>query len=263
MRLDRWLVASGHFSSRARAQAAIAAGLVTVNGKVAARPALTVGPADTVTVSGDPIGFVGRGGLKLAAALDAFAVAPAGRDCLDVGASTGGFTDCLLQRGARQVLAVDVGTGQLHPRLQADPRVWSLPGTDIRAVDAETICARWGKLPSLAAIDVSFISVRLVLPSVSRLVAPGADLIVLVKPQFEAGREAVGKGGIVRDTARQRQAVAAVADAAAALGLQVSPAFACPVTGGDGNQEYFLHLRTSREDGGEPVGSRRAHCQSR
>lgn len=254
MRLDRWLAATGAFPSRARAQAAIAAGLVQVNGVVVTRASHVVGESDDVSVTGDPVGFVSRGGLKLAAALAAFDVSPASRDCLDVGASTGGFTDCLLQHGARRVAAVDVGKGQLHPTLQHDARVWSLPETDIRSLSAHVLLARWGALPSLATVDVSFISVRLVLAPIVGLVAAGGDVLVLVKPQFEAGRAAVGKGGIVRDPASQQRAVAAVAEAAAALGLAVSQPFASPVTGGDGNQEYFLHLRKPPADRGEPVG---------
>lgn len=242
MRLDLWLATERLLPSRARAQAAIAAGLVTVNGTVIKRAAHQVGPDDVVVVTGDPVGYVGRGGMKLAAALDAFRVSPQGRDCLDVGASTGGFTDCLLQRGARRVLAVDVGQGQLHPDLVQHPQVWSLPQTDIRDVRPETVQRRWQSLPDLAVVDVSFISLELVLPAVAALVHPGGELLVLVKPQFEVGPAAVGKGGIVRDEASRQRAVAKIAAAAAALRMTVSPAWPCPVTGGDGNQEYFLHM---------------------
>lgn len=243
MRLDLWLAAEQLLPSRARAQAAIAAGLVTVNGTVITRPSHRIGPDDAVSVTGDPVGYVGRGGLKLAAALDAFGVSPNGRDCLDVGASTGGFTDCLLQRGARRVAAVDVGQSQLHPVLLADRRVWALSQTDIRQLEPVAVQAVWGALPDLAVVDVSFISLRLVLPAVVQLTAASGELLTLVKPQFEVGRSAVGKGGIVRDERIRQRAVTDVAAVAASLGLQASPAWACPVTGGDGNQEYFLHLR--------------------
>lgn len=241
--MDVWLAAERLLPSRARAQAAIAAGLVKVNGHVVTRAAHRVGPADVVEVTGDPIGYVGRGGMKLAAALDAFGVSPHGRDCLDVGASTGGFTDCLLQRGAKRVLAVDVGQNQLHPHLQRHAQVWALEETDIRDVRPEAVQAKWQSLPDLAVVDVAFISVALVLPAVAALVRPGGELLVLVKPQFEVGRAAVGKGGIVRDAAHRQQAVEKIVAAAAALGLQVNPAPACRVTGGDGNEEYFVHMR--------------------
>lgn len=245
MRLDLWLTAQRLLPSRARAQAAIKAGHVTVNGNVVTKTSFPVGPDDVVAVSGDPIGYVGRGGLKLAAALDHFGVSPDGRDCLDVGASTGGFTDCLLRRGACRVAAVDVGQGQLHPQLVNDSRVWALSETDVRDLTPGRIEAAWGTLPDLATIDVSFISLKLVLPAVTPLLAPDADVLALVKPQFEVGRGAVGKGGIVRDEASRERAVTDVAAAATALGLRTSPAFASPVTGTDGNQEYFLLLRKS------------------
>ncbi|MFO7273566.1 MAG: TlyA family RNA methyltransferase [Bacillota bacterium] len=235
-RLDVALVTRGHFPSRERAQEAIAAGMVRVNGQVATKPARKVGPQDRIEVTGDPIGYVGRGGLKLQGALDRFGIDPAGRVCLDVGASTGGFTDCLLRRGARRVYAVDVGRDQLHPRLRADPRVVVMEETDIRAV---------GALPEpveLAAVDVSFISLTLVLPAVVRLLAPSGQIVALIKPQFEVGPAGVGKGGIVRDPAQHRLAVDRVLRCAGELGLQCRQVIESPIRGTEGNREFLAWL---------------------
>ena len=187
-RADLFLVEHGHFESRARAQAAIRAGLVRVDGRVLSRASETVVPGASVEAAA-PHPFASRGGLKLAAALDAFGIDPGGLACLDVGASTGGFTDVLLTRGAAHVHAVDVGRDQLHPRLRADPRVTCLEGTDIRSLDP----AGLDPPPRLASVDVSFISLRLVLPAVWPLLMPGATLAALIKPQFEAGRGRVGR----------------------------------------------------------------------
>ena len=240
MRLDAWLVAKGHFSSRARAQAAIRAGLVLVNGRVVTRPAASVGDGGMVEVRGDPIGFVGRGGLKLEAALRHFDVKVQDRVCLDVGASTGGFTDCLLRAGARLVYAVDVGTGQLHPRLRGDHRVVSLEGTDIR--ELATLPPEWPAAPTMAVVDVSFIGLAHVLPPVRALLGPEGEGLVLVKPQFEVGPGGVGKGGLVKDEQARRRAVRQVMEAAREGGWTVRGVFPSPVPGKDGNQEYFLSL---------------------
>jgi 23S rRNA (cytidine1920-2'-O)/16S rRNA (cytidine1409-2'-O)-methyltransferase len=185
-----------------------------------------------------PHPYVSRGGVKLAAALNAFAIDPAGRTCSDIGASTGGFTDVLLERGARKVYAIDVGQGQLHPRLAADPRVVSLERTDVRRVD-QTLVA---EPISLAVIDVSFISLKLVLPAVIGLLRPGADLVALIKPQFEAGREHVGKG-IVRDEAVQRGVCDEIDAVLRAQGFQVLRLIASPILGGDGNREFLIGAR--------------------
>jgi 23S rRNA (cytidine1920-2'-O)/16S rRNA (cytidine1409-2'-O)-methyltransferase len=234
-RLDQHLVAIGRFESRARAQAAIAAGLVSIDGQPALKPAQEVAPGAVVTAE-DPHPFVSRGGVKLAAALDAFGVDPAGLICLDVGASTGGFSDALLQRGAAHVTAIDSGRGQLHERLKDHPRLISFEGQDIRTLDAALLPAP----PQLAVIDVSFISLTLVLPAVAVLLAPTASLIALVKPQFEVGRAAIGKGGVVRDEAARLAAVAGVGEALAALGFTVQGVIASPIEGGDGNVEYLI-----------------------
>ena len=191
------LVSRGHFPSRERAQEAIAAGMVRVNGRVITKPARKVDPGDAIEVTGDPIGYVGRGGLKLQGALDQFGIDPAGRVCLDVGASTGGFTDCLLRRGARRVYAVDVGRGQLHPSLRADPRVVAMEETDIRRVE------RLPEAPALAVVDVSFISLTLVLPAVVRLLEGGRRHFVLdLSPVTFV--DSMGLGMIVAITKRIR-----------------------------------------------------------
>lgn len=236
MRLDTYLVERGLYPSRARAQAAIRAGLVRVNGEPATRPARPVRPGDRVEALGDPVGYVSRGAHKLLAALDHWGVDPAGKACLDVGASTGGFTEVLLRRGAARVYAVDVGHGQLHPSLRADPRVLALEGTDVRA-----LADLPGPAPELVTVDVSFISLRLVLPHVRRL-APGAAVIALVKPQFELGPGRVGKGGVVRRPEDRRRAVASVLAAAEAAGYRVRGTIPSPLPGGDGNQEFLVFL---------------------
>ena len=234
-RADLVLVERGLFPSRAQACAAIEAGLVTVDGVTVRRPAQGVAP-DARIAARPAHPYVSRGGLKLAAALDAFGIDPAGLACLDVGASTGGFTDVLLGRGARSVAAVDVGRGQLHPRLRGDPRVTSLEGTDIRGLDP----ARIGAPVALACVDVSFIALRLVVPHVLALTAPGAALVCLIKPQFEVGRGGVGSGGIVRDEALRDAAREAVTALLREAGLALLGTIDSPVTGGDGNREFLV-----------------------
>ncbi|MCO5092453.1 TlyA family RNA methyltransferase [Bosea sp. (in: a-proteobacteria)] len=236
-RADQLLVARGFFESRARAQAAIAAGLVTANG-APVRKASEMLARDAALSAQAPHPYVSRGGLKLAGALDAFGFDPAGRVCLDVGASTGGFTDLLLQRGARHVVAVDVGHGQLHASLSADPRVSSFEGQDIRTLEAAALPQR----PDLAAIDVSFISLRLVLPAVAALLTPQADIAALIKPQFEAGRAALKKG-IVRDEAVRAQVCEEIVAVLEALGFRVAAPIPSPIEGGDGNREYLVGAR--------------------
>ena len=236
LRLDVSLVKRGLAPSRERAQEAIRAGMVCVNGAVATRASQRLTESDRLEVTGDPIGFVSRGGLKLQAALDAFGIDPAGRVCLDAGASTGGFTDCLLRRGAARVHAVDVGHGQLHESLRADPRVVSMEETDLRTLT---------QLPQpadMGAVDVSFISLTLVLPALHRLLAPGATLVALIKPQFEVGPAGLGKGGIVKDDALKQEAVERVLEAARETGFSVLACITSPVLGTEGNAEYLAHL---------------------
>ncbi len=234
-RLDVLLVMRGLASSRAKAQALIRAGEVQVAGQVFDKPGMDVSVDAAIDVRSPPA-YVGRGGLKLAAALDSFAVEPHGRTCLDVGASTGGFTDALLQRGARHVYAVDVGRGQLAWSLRQDPRVTCLERTDIRTLEALP------ERPSLAVVDVAFISLRQVLPAAAHLLHPSGEIIALIKPQFEAGREAVGRGGIVRDATVHRRVVREVLAWAHARGWRLADARPSPVTGAGGNREFFVHV---------------------
>jgi 23S rRNA (cytidine1920-2'-O)/16S rRNA (cytidine1409-2'-O)-methyltransferase len=236
-RADLLLVERGFFASRARAQAAIAAGLVTAGG-VPVRKASELVAADAEIAASEPHPYVSRGGVKLAAALDAFRISPEGCICLDLGASTGGFTEVLLERGAARVYAVDVGRGQLHPRILGNRRVASLESTDARALDRALI----PEPIDLLVADVSFISLRLVLPAAVPLLAERAALAVLVKPQFEAGRADVHKG-IVRDEAVRRRVCREMEAFIAALGFAVEGVIPSPIEGGDGNREYLLGAR--------------------
>lgn len=233
-RADRLLVARGLFDSRAKAQAAIEAGLVRANGKVVAKASELVA-ADAVVEASAAHPYVSRGGVKLAAALDHFGISPKGRICLDVGASTGGFTQVLLERGASKVYAVDVGSGQLHASVGARPEVVSLEQTDIRNLSP----AQQTPPPDLVVIDVSFISLRLVLPSALALAHKPAQLIALIKPQFEAGRAQLKKG-IVRDTAVHQAVCDDIAACVATLGWRVLDIIPSPISGGDGNVEFLL-----------------------
>ncbi len=235
-RADRLLVARGLFESRARAQAAIAAGQVTADGSLVRKPSDQISPA--AAIAADPAHpYVSRGGVKLAAALESFSLDIAGRVCLDVGSSTGGFTEVLLARGARHVYAVDVGRGQLHARLRNREQVTSIEQTDIRNLNSSRLFE-----PDLAAIDVSFISLRLVLPHVSGLLKPSATLLALIKPQFEAGRRHVKKG-IVRDTVVQAAVCDDIAQLLTDLGWRVGGPIPSPILGGDGNREFFIEAQ--------------------
>ncbi len=220
--------------------AEIEAGRVVVAGAPATKAATLVAPAQSVAVLGPPPRFVGRGGEKLSAALDRFGIDVTGCRALDAGASTGGFTDCLLQRGASSVVAVDVGYGQLHERLRADPRVEVRERTDIRSVRVTDLRAA----AEVAVADVSFISLRTVLPSLIALAAPGASMVVLVKPQFEAGRKEVSKGrGVVRDPQVWREVLDRITESVDAGGATIVSAMVSPLTGADGNVEFLVHLR--------------------
>jgi len=233
-RADRLLVARGLFASRAQAQAAIAAGQVAADGGLVRKASDEISAAAIIAAQpAHP--YVSRGGLKLATALDSFAIDIAGRICLDVGASTGGFTEVLLARGARQVYAVDVGRDQLHARLRGHRQVTSIEQTDIRNLNA----SRFPEPPDFAAIDVSFISLKLILPHVSGLLTPSATLLALIKPQFEAGRRQLKKG-IVRDAAVHAAVCDDIAALAADLGWRIGGRMASPILGGDGNREFFI-----------------------
>ena len=236
-RADVLLVERGLFESRTRAQAAIAAGLVTADG-APLRKASDEIAADAVLQAAPEHPWVSRGGLKLTAALDHFGFAPAGRVCLDIGASTGGFTEVLLARGARRVYAVDVGRGQLHARLREHPEIVSIEETDIRALDP----ARLPEPPDFATVDVSFISLKLVLPALDRLIRRPAQLVALIKPQFEAGRAHLKKG-IVRDPAVQAAVCDDLSAFAASLGWNVAGVIPSPIGGGEGNREFLLGAR--------------------
>jgi 23S rRNA (cytidine1920-2'-O)/16S rRNA (cytidine1409-2'-O)-methyltransferase len=234
MRADRLLVERGLFDSRAGAQAAIAAGLVTADGAVVHKASAAIA-VDAALAAAPAHPFVSRGGLKLGAALDHFGFDPRDSICLDVGASTGGFTDVLVARGARRVYAVDVGRDQLHPRLRQHPDVVSLEQTDIRNLDP----ARLPEPPDLIVIDVSFVSLTKVLSAALRLARRPARLVALIKPQFELGRRRL-KNGVVRDETAQRAACEAVVAAAVVLGCRVLGVVPSPIAGGDGNVEFLL-----------------------
>ena len=228
----------GLVPSREQAAVAIAAHRVTVNGSIAEKPARLVAAGDAIDVLGDAPRFVSRGGEKLDAALDAFAVDVNGRRALDAGASTGGFTDCLLQRGAREVVAVDVGYGQLHEKLRADPRVDNRERVNVRAIDAAAI----GGAVDIVVADLSFISLRTVAPALLACAAQRAPLVLLVKPQFEAGREEAARGrGVIRDPAVRARTLEEVSSAFVALGAAIMGIMESPITGADGNVEHVLH----------------------
>jgi 23S rRNA (cytidine1920-2'-O)/16S rRNA (cytidine1409-2'-O)-methyltransferase len=238
-RLDVLLVSRGLAPSREKAQAMILAGLVAVDGRRAEKAGTATAEDAQLAVSGPEHPYVSRGGVKLAAALDAFGIDPAGRVCLDVGASTGGFTDCLLQRGAARVYAIDVGYGQLDAKLRNDARVVLREKVNARALSREHV----PEPAALAALDLSFISVRLVLPALLPLLSVGAPAVVLVKPQFEAVRAEVGKGGIVRSEAVRERVVREIEDFSRKLGFTVLGAIPSPIRGARGNQEFLLGLR--------------------
>lgn len=239
MRLDSFLAQQGLAKSRTRAQSLVAGGFVTVNGQTVTKPAYEVSDGDDIRVTGEEHPFVGRGGMKLEAALDAFGIDVAGLVCADIGASTGGFTDCLLRRGAARVWAVDAGHSQLDPVLAADPRVRNLEGVNARTLSPEIVPDPCGA----AVLDLSFISQTLVLPALKTILLPDALYVGLIKPQFECGREALGGGGIVRD---RRQHLAAVRRVIACLdgcGLGALGLIRSPVKGGDGNTEFLIYAK--------------------
>jgi 23S rRNA (cytidine1920-2'-O)/16S rRNA (cytidine1409-2'-O)-methyltransferase len=236
-RLDIALVERGLAPTRARARDAILRGHVTVNGRLTAKPALTVDASAAIAVDDPAAGYVSRGALKLIAALDRFGYSPAGRAALDLGASTGGFTQVLLERGAPKVFAVDVGHGQLDAKLAADPRVISREGLNARDLTADELDETAGAIVA----DVSFISLKLVLPPALALASDDAWGIFLVKPQFEVGREALGKGGIVRDPGAGERAAADIAQFLERdLGWRVGGVILSPIEGGDGNREFLI-----------------------
>lgn len=244
VRLDQQVVARGLAPSREAAQRLILAGQVVVGDQRVDKPGTKVDDTLDVRLKGERARFVSRAGDKLDAALDAFGVVVAGKRALDAGLSTGGFTDCLLQRGAVHVIGVDVGYGQVAEKVRTDARVTVMERTNLRHLEAGKLAYR----PELVTLDVSFISLVLVLPAVRALLADGGEVVALVKPQFEVGRGNVGKGGIVRDPELHRAALAQVGDAARESGFVRRGVIASPITGTDGNREFLMHLATSGED---------------
>jgi len=254
-RLDVQLVEAGLVESREKARALVMAGRVRVDGEPARKAGAAVAPDARLEVDQEHR-WVGRGALKLAGGLDGFGLDPEGRVCVDVGASTGGFTELLLERGARRVYAVDVGYGQLHQRLREDPRVLVRERVNARHLSPEHV----SEPCSLAVIDVSFISVLKLLGALRGVLADGADVVSLVQPQFEVGRRDVGRGGVVRDPALHRRALEDVAAGAREEGWAVLDACASPIAGACGNREFFLHLRAA---GAVAAARRRAELGAR
>lgn len=247
IRLDQLVFDLGLTESRERAKTTIMSGLVFVDGQRADKPGMSVSPDVNVEVRGKALPFVSRGGYKLDKALKVFPVEAAGKLCIDCGASTGGFTDVLLQHGAAKVYSVDVGYGQLAWKLRNDERVVNLEKTNLRYVTSEQI----PEILDLAVMDVSFISIKLVLPAVKQLLRENADIICLIKPQFEAGREEVGKKGVVRDTKVHEAVIHSILDFAPTIGLSVQGLDFSPIKGPEGNIEYICHMKNYAEASAE------------
>ncbi len=233
MRLDVYLTEKGLCKSRTAAQSLIKSSGVSVNGKPCVKPSFEVADGDKVEITGEQLRYVGRGGLKLEGALKVFSLDMSGMVCLDIGSSTGGFTDCMLQNGAKKVYAVDVGTDQLDEKLRADSRVVVMEQTDIRTAQlSETV--------DFVGTDVSFISLKQILPHIDRLLKKGGRAVVLIKPQFEAGRAALNKKGIVKDEKVRRKVVEDITEFALQCGFSVIGTADSPICGGDGNTEYLM-----------------------
>ncbi len=239
-RLDRVLLEKGLAGSRERARALIMAGKVLVNDRPVDKAGAMVAAEDAVFLKGEDIPYVSRGGLKLAAALTAFAIDVSGQVCLDVGASTGGFSDCLLQKGAAKVYAVDVGYGQLAWKLRQDPRVTVIERTNIRHMDADAV----PEPVDLIAIDVAFISLKIAGPASAPFARPGSDMIALIKPQFEVGKGQVGKGGVVKDPDQHAAVIDDLKTFFSEMGLQPCGVIPSPILGPKGNREFLIHLKT-------------------
>jgi 23S rRNA (cytidine1920-2'-O)/16S rRNA (cytidine1409-2'-O)-methyltransferase len=243
-RLDILVVERGLAASRERARALILAGQVTVDGQVISKAGTAVDRSGRIELAAPDHPYVGRGGIKLAHALETFHISVEGRRGLDIGASTGGFTDVLLQRGARDVIALDVGHGQLDWKLRQDPRVSVKEGVNARALTSADV----PHAVDIVTIDVSFISLRHIFPALPAFLAPDADIVALVKPQFEAGRDEVGKGGVITDPAIHDAVVARVTSDARAEGFRRVAMTPSPITGATGNREFFLHLKRGSAD---------------
>jgi 23S rRNA (cytidine1920-2'-O)/16S rRNA (cytidine1409-2'-O)-methyltransferase len=250
-RLDKVLVTRGLAPSRERARSLILAGSVVVDDERQVKAGTLVRPEAAIRLNHDPQPYVSRGGLKIEKALDFFSIEPLGKVVMDVGASTGGFTDCLLQRGAQRVYAVDVGYGQLAWKLQQDPRVINLQRRNIRYLQWEEV----GEMADLAVVDTSFISLELVIPPILTFLKEGGGLLTLVKPQFEVGKGEVGKGGVVRDSKQHRQTVEKIKEFAIGEGLIPRGAMESPIRGPKGNREFFLFCeRPHGKDRGTKTG---------
>lgn len=251
MRLDAALVERGIVPSRERAKEYIKAGKVQVNGKPAGKPAMSVTDEDQLELVGETLRYVSRGGLKLEKALQTFPIELSGKTCLDIGASTGGFTDCMLQNGAAHVVSVDVGTDQLAEKLRLDPRVTVMEQTNVRYLTKEILAEKaretdFSKGADFASIDVSFISLTKVLEPVQALLAEGAEMVCLIKPQFEAGRGQIGKKGVVKEPSVHRDVIRAVTFFAESIGLEVLGLTYSPIRGPEGNIEYLVWLRKAK-----------------
>lgn len=243
-RLDKVLVDRGMVESRTRAQALILAGQVLVDEQRAEKPGHAIDVDSEIRIKGETLRYVGRGGLKLEAALREFRIDPTGMNCLDVGASTGGFTDCLLQHGASRVWAVDVGHNQLAWKLRDDSRVVVIEGQNARDLEPD----QFGERMDLATVDVIFISLTKVLPAIRRCLVDHGACVALVKPQFEVGKGEVGKGGIVTDDKKHRRVLREITDAAQSMGFQPIGVIESPILGREGNREFLIHLSCSKSD---------------
>ena len=243
MRLDLYIAEKGLAGSREKAKELIKSGNVSVDGKITEKPAFDVTDANTIEVSGDTLKYVGRGGLKLEEAVTRFGLDLNGKVCIDIGASTGGFTDCMLQNGAALVYAVDVGHDQLDRKLLQDSRVISMEGSDIRKLSA----ADFESPPDFISADVSFISLKLILPKISELLPESGEAAVLIKPQFEAGRSAIGKNGVVKDRKAHIRVLEEIVLFCPSAGLSVQGIVPSPITGGSGNREYLAYLKKGGE----------------
>ena len=241
MRLDSYLYERGYAASRTEAKRFITENNVSVNGVIITKPAFDIDEngCDSVKVTNDAKKYVSRGGIKLEAALKDFDISVEGKLALDVGSSSGGFTDCLLKNGAKHVIAVDSGTGQMNPTLSADQRVTLKEGFNARYMSTDDL----GYTPELAVMDVSFISATLIIGAVYSVLAPDSDFVCLIKPQFEVGRGGLSKGGIVKDEKLRRKAIDKVVDSARAVGFTFCKVITSPIEGGDGNVEYLAHFK--------------------
>ena len=248
-RIDKVLLDRGLAESRAKAQALILAGEVLVGEQRVEKPGQLIDAAAEIRIKGEQMRYAGRGGLKLEAALREFEVDPKGLNCADIGASTGGFTDCLLQHGAARVWAIDVGHNQIAWRLRQDPRVVLVEGRNARYLEPDQFPLRF----DLATVDVSFISLRMILPSLWPCLSESADCVALVKPQFEVGKGEVGRRGIVSDPEKHRRVLVEVGESASGMGLVTMGLIESPIRGGDGNREFLIHLKRQPYGGHSPA----------